>query len=76
MTSRAYDQLAIPGRVLSSTQLALLAERGEGLTPVVGEKLYEIRDATYPFIATNCASHRPIPHPRGRQAALDRAPVG
>jgi thioredoxin reductase (NADPH) len=37
--------------VLSSTQLALLAERGEVLTAEVGEKLYEIGDATYPFIA-------------------------
>ena len=38
-------------RVLSSSQLALLAERGEELTAEVGEKLYEIGDATYPFIA-------------------------
>ncbi|HEV3046179.1 MAG TPA: FAD-dependent oxidoreductase [Solirubrobacteraceae bacterium] len=37
--------------MLSSTQLALLAERGEVLTAEVGEKLYEIGDATYPFIA-------------------------
>ena len=51
MTSRADDQLAVPARVLSSTQLALLAERGEELTAEVGEKLYEIGDATYPFIA-------------------------
>ena len=42
MTSRADDELAIPARVLSSTQLALLAERGEELTAEVGEKLYEI----------------------------------
>ncbi len=51
MTSRPDDQLAVPARVLSSTQLALLAERGEQLTADVGEKLYEIGDATYPFIA-------------------------
>jgi thioredoxin reductase (NADPH) len=51
MTSRADDQLAIRARVLSSTQLALLAERGEELTAEVGEKLYAIGDATYPFIA-------------------------
>ena len=51
MTSRADDQLAIPARVLSSTQLALLAQRGAELTAEVGEKLYEIGDATYPFIA-------------------------
>ena len=37
--------------MLSSTQLALLAQRGEELTAAVGEKLYEIGDATYPFIA-------------------------
>ena len=37
--------------VLSSTQLALLGQRGEELTAEVGEKLYEIGDATYPFIA-------------------------
>jgi thioredoxin reductase (NADPH) len=40
-----------PARVLSSTQLELLAEHGEELTAGVGEKLYEIGDATYPFIA-------------------------
>jgi thioredoxin reductase (NADPH) len=43
--------MAVPARVLSSTQLALLAERGEELTAEVGKKLYEIGDATYPFIA-------------------------
>jgi thioredoxin reductase (NADPH) len=51
MTFDADDSVAVPARVLSSTQLALLAERGEGLTAEVGEKLYEIGDATYPFIA-------------------------
>ena len=51
MTSRADDRLAIPARVLSSTQLELLAEHGRELTAKVGEKLYEIGDATYPFIA-------------------------
>jgi thioredoxin reductase (NADPH) len=51
MTFRADDSVAVPARVLSSTQLALLAERGEELTAKVGEKLYEIGDATYPFIA-------------------------
>ncbi len=38
-------------RVLSSTQLALLARHGEERTAAVGERLYEIGDATYPFIA-------------------------
>jgi thioredoxin reductase (NADPH) len=51
MTPHADDSVAVPTRVLSSTQLALLAERGEELTAEVGEKLYEIGDATYPFIA-------------------------
>ena len=51
MTFRADDSAAVPARVLSSTQLALLAKRGEELTAEVGEKLYEIGDATYPFIA-------------------------
>jgi thioredoxin reductase (NADPH) len=51
MASRADDSVAVPSRVLSSTQLALLAERGEELTAEVGETLYEIGDATYPLIA-------------------------
>jgi len=51
MTLNADDAASVPVRVLSSTQLALLAERGEELTAEVGERLYEIGDATYPFIA-------------------------
>jgi len=51
MTFQADESLAVPARVLSSTQLAQLAEHGEELTAEVGEKLYEIGDATYPFIA-------------------------
>ena len=51
MTLNADDAASVPVRVLSSTQLALLAEHGEELTAEVGEKLYEIGDATYPFIA-------------------------
>lgn len=38
-------------RVLSSSQLATLAEFGEERTAEVGEALYEIGDETYPFIA-------------------------
>ena len=38
-------------RVLSSSQLALIAEHGEERTAEVGETLFEIGDATYPFIA-------------------------
>jgi len=51
MTSHVGDSVAVPARVLSSTQLELLAQRGQELTAEVGEKLYEIGDATYPFIA-------------------------
>ena len=38
-------------RVLSATQLALLAEHGEQRTAEVGDTLYQIGDETYPFIA-------------------------
>lgn len=38
-------------RVLSSSQLATLAQHGEERTAEVGEKLFEIGDETYPFIA-------------------------
>jgi thioredoxin reductase (NADPH) len=37
--------------VLSSSQLATLAEHGEERTAEVGETLFKIGDATYPFIA-------------------------
>jgi thioredoxin reductase (NADPH) len=39
------------GRVLSSSQLATLAEHGEERTAAVGEELFRIGDQTYPFIA-------------------------
>jgi len=38
-------------RVLSSSQLATLAEHGEERTAAVGETLFEIGDESYPFIA-------------------------
>jgi thioredoxin reductase (NADPH) len=38
-------------RVLSSSQLATLAAHGEERTAEVGERLYEVGDDTYPFIA-------------------------
>lgn len=38
-------------RVLSSSQLQALARHGEERTAEVGEKLFEIGDETYPFIA-------------------------
>jgi thioredoxin reductase (NADPH) len=44
----------VPGpvsRVLSSSQLATLAQHGEERTAAVGEELFRIGDATYPFIA-------------------------
>jgi thioredoxin reductase (NADPH) len=47
----AYLMAAPLGRVLSSSQLATLADRGEERTAEVGETLYEIGDETYPFIA-------------------------
>ena len=37
--------------MLSSSQLATLAEHGEERTAEVGEKLFEIGDESYPFIA-------------------------
>jgi len=37
--------------VLSSSQLRTLAEHGEERTAAVGEELFRIGDATYPFIA-------------------------
>jgi thioredoxin reductase (NADPH) len=38
-------------RVLSRSQLETLARHGEERTAEVGEKLFEVGDATYPFIA-------------------------
>ncbi len=38
-------------RVLSKSQLATLAQHGEERTAEVGEKLFEVGDATYPFVA-------------------------
>jgi len=38
-------------RVLSSSQLEVLARHGEEHTAAVGETLYEVGDKTYPFIA-------------------------
>jgi thioredoxin reductase (NADPH) len=39
------------GRVLSRSQLETLARHGEERTAEAGEKLFEVGDATYPFIA-------------------------
>src|SRR3954451_9756003 len=38
-------------RVLSSSQLATLAEHGEARSAEVGETLFEIGDKSYPFVA-------------------------
>jgi len=44
--------VAVPvSRVLSNSQLATLRKHGEERTAEAGEKLYEIGDVTYPFIA-------------------------
>ncbi len=51
MSFQADDQIAPAARILSSTQIEMLAEHGDEHTAQVGEKLYEIGDATYPFIA-------------------------
>jgi thioredoxin reductase (NADPH) len=64
MTSRPTS------RVLSSSQLATLADLGEERTAAVGEKLFEVGDATYPFIAiyegevaiTDPAGHEIVRH--------------
>ena len=74
-------------RVLSSSQLATLAEHGEERTAEVGEKLFEIGDATYPFIAIvegevailDAAGHEIVRHgalrlPRRDEPALRARP--
>ncbi|HTR89073.1 MAG TPA: cyclic nucleotide-binding domain-containing protein, partial [Solirubrobacteraceae bacterium] len=38
-------------RVLSGSQLAMLGEHGEERVAVVGETLFRVGDATYPFVA-------------------------
>jgi len=38
-------------RILSSSQLALLARHGEERTAAVGETLFEVGDESYPFVA-------------------------
>ncbi|HEV7400125.1 MAG TPA: FAD-dependent oxidoreductase [Solirubrobacterales bacterium] len=44
--------MAVPvSRVLSNSQLATLRQHGEERTAEVGEKLFEVGDASYPFIA-------------------------
>jgi hypothetical protein len=46
--------VGVPGptsRVLSSSQLETLARLGEERAAAVGEKLFEVGDATYPFVA-------------------------
>ncbi len=58
------------GRVLSRSQLETLARHGEERTAEPGEKLYEIGDETYPFIAilegeaavTDGAGHEIVRH--------------
>lgn len=57
-------------RVLSSSQLAMLAEHGEERTAGVGETLFRIGDKSYPFVAiiegevavTDAAGHEIVRH--------------
>jgi thioredoxin reductase (NADPH) len=53
-------------RVLSSSQLATLAELGEERTAEVGEKLFEVGDASYPFIAIS-EGEVAVTDPAGRE---------
>ena len=53
-------------RVLSSSQLELLARHGEERTAVVGEKLFEVGDASYPFMAI-LEGEAMIADPSGRE---------
>ena len=74
------DRVAGPvSRVLSSSQLATLAEHGEERTAEAGETLFEVGDASYPFIAilegevavTDAAGQRDRP-PRRLRASSAR----
>ena len=50
--ARGADRGALPAsRILSVSQLETLAEHGEERRAEVGEKLFEVGDATYPFVA-------------------------
>ena len=53
-------------RVLSSSQLELLARHGEERTAAVGETLYEVGDASYPFMAIR-EGEVSITDPSGRE---------
>src|SRR6185436_16413686 len=68
---RRDRRMAAPvSRVLSGSQLATLAEHGETRSAEVGEKLFEVGDKTYPFIAilegevavTDPAGHEIVRH--------------
>ncbi len=64
------EEASAVGRVLSRSQLQTLARHGEERTAAVGEKLYEVGDETYPFIAilegeaavTDGAGHEIVRH--------------
>ena len=59
-------------RVLSSSQLATLAKHGEERSAEVGEKLFEIGDETYPFIAIIEGGSRSSTAPAARSSATER----
>ena len=50
---------AAVSRVLSSSQLAVLAEHGQERTAELGETLFEIGDEVYPFVAIIEGAPRP-----------------
>jgi len=50
-TLRPVSTADLPSRPLSGSQLETLARHGEERTAAVGEKLFEIGDRSYPFIA-------------------------
>jgi thioredoxin reductase (NADPH) len=45
------QRVDLASRILSSSQLAMLADHGEERTAELGERLFEVGDQSYPFIA-------------------------
>jgi thioredoxin reductase (NADPH) len=59
-------------RVLSDSQLRLLASHGEERTAAAGEKLFEVGDKTYPFMAI-LEGEVMVTDPTGREIVRHRA---